>query len=308
MDVRQLQYFLAVVDEGSVSAAAERLYVAQPSVSQSIRRLERELRADLFHRTGRRLSLTVAGESLIVPARQVLRWLGLARAHVDAVQGLRAGRLVIATMPSQAVDPLPAMINRFIDRHPMVQVSIRAAGTPPEVVNLVRSGGVEVGIAAATDAIDADGLAVHPVAEQRFIVVSSHEAQLPTRGPLTYEQLEGQRLIVGQPGTGMRQVADEVLARTRSAVAVVESEHREAILPMVLSGLGTAVISEAWRSVARESGLIVHDLECDVRLEVAVLHHPDGLSPAARAFVLAATEPQWERLGLTAGPASRRPR
>ena len=222
MDVRHLQYFLAIVDEGGVHAAAEKLFVAQPSVSQSLRALQRDLGAELFTRTGRRLQLTAAGEALIAPARQVLHWMDLSRAHVEAVTGLRTGRLVIATMPSQAVDPMPAVIDRFVAKYPMVQISIRSAGTPQTVMALVRSGGVELGVMAVTETPDAEDLIVHPLAQQGFIVISSREANLPARGPLTYDQLEGQRLIIGQPGTGMRRVADQVIAANRSTVAVVD--------------------------------------------------------------------------------------
>ncbi|WP_341359147.1 LysR family transcriptional regulator [Georgenia sp. M64] len=286
MDVRQLQYFLAVVDEGGVHAAAEKLFVAQPSVSQSLRALQRTLGAELFTRTGRRLQLTAAGEALVAPARQVLHWMELSRAHVEAVNGLRTGRLVVATMPSQAVDPLPTVIDRFVRKYPMVQISIRSAGTPQTVMALVRSGGVELGVMAVTETPDAEDLIVHPLAQQGFIVISSREANLPARGPLTYDQLEGQRLIIGQPGTGMRRVADQVIAANRSTVAVVETEHREAILPMVLAGTGIAIIAEPWRALAREAGLVVHDLVTDERLEASVVHRDVDLSPAARAFLL----------------------
>lgn len=286
VDARQLQYFLAVVDEGGVHAAAEKLFVAQPSVSQSLRALQRDLGAELFTRTGRRLQLTAAGEALIAPARQVLHWLDLSRAHVEAVNGLRTGRLVIATMPSQAVHPLPTVIDRFVTRYPLVQISIRSAGTPQDVMSLIRSGGVELGVMAVTSQVDTEGLVVHPMGRQSFIVISSREAHLPARGPLTYQQLEGQRLIIGQPGTGMRRVADQVIAANRSTIAVVETEHREAILPMVLEGTGIAVIAEAWRSLAREAGLIVHDLVTEEHLEVFIVHREVELSPAARAFLL----------------------
>ncbi|HEX6356335.1 LysR family transcriptional regulator [Actinophytocola sp.] len=85
MDMRQLRYFLAIVDHGSVHRAAQELFVAQPSVSQALRSLERDLGTDLFHRTGRKLVLTPAGERLIDPAREVLRGVELARATVEAV-------------------------------------------------------------------------------------------------------------------------------------------------------------------------------------------------------------------------------
>ena len=288
MDVRQLQYFLAVVDEGGVHAAAEKLLVAQPSVSQSLRSLQRDIDADLFTRSGRRLQLTAAGEALIGPARQVLHWVDLSRAHVEAVTGLRTGRLVLATMPSQAVDPLPSVIDLFVRKYPMVQVSIRSAGTPQAVTALVRSGGVELGVMAVTDGPDTEGLVVHPLVRQGFIVLSSREANLPPRGPLTYEQLEGERLIVGQPGTGMRRVADQVIAANESTIPVVETEYREAILPMVLQGTAIAIIAEPWRAPARAMGLVVHDLVTDERLETSIVHGDTELSPAARAFLLLA--------------------
>jgi DNA-binding transcriptional LysR family regulator len=287
VDARQLQYFLAVVDEGGVHAAARKLFVSQPSVSQSLRLLERDLQAALFTRTGRRLVLTAAGESLVAPAREVLHWMELSRAHVDAVNGLRTGRLALATMPSQAIDPLPAVTKRFATRYPLVQIVIRAAGTPADVMSMVREGVVDLGMMAVTEQPDTEGLVVHPVAQQRFIVVSSRSENLPAHGPLTYAQLEGQRLIVGQPGTGMRRVADHVMAANRATIAVVETEHREAVLPMVLAGTGIAIVSEAWRDLARQVGLVIHDLVSDERLDVSLVHRPVRLTPAARAFLLA---------------------
>ncbi|MFP5073221.1 LysR family transcriptional regulator [Pseudonocardia nantongensis] len=115
MDVRQVRQFLAVVDTGSVHAAATQLLVAQPSVSQTLRRLEHELNTELFHRTGRRMVLTVAGRALVRPARDLVRALDVARATVESADGLQAGRLAISSMPSQAVHPLPALIGRFRD-------------------------------------------------------------------------------------------------------------------------------------------------------------------------------------------------
>lgn len=90
MDVRQLRHFLAVVDHGNVHRAAERLFVAQPSVTQTIRRLEAELGTELFLRRGRGLVLSSSGTALVGPAREVLRSLDVARETVAAVDGLQA--------------------------------------------------------------------------------------------------------------------------------------------------------------------------------------------------------------------------
>jgi len=102
MDDRRLRYFLAVVDEGSVTRAAQRLHVAQPSLSQALRAFEREIDVQLFHRVGRGLRLTAAGEALVGPARLVLRAMDEARSAISGVVELRTGTLEIAALPSRS--------------------------------------------------------------------------------------------------------------------------------------------------------------------------------------------------------------
>lgn len=286
MDVRQLRYFLAIVDHGSVHRAAQELFVAQPSVSQALRALERDLGTDLFHRTGRRLVLTPAGERLIDPAREVLRGVELARATVAAVDGLRSGRLVIVSMPSQAVSPLAPMVSRFRAMYPMVEVAVRAAATPPEVVAAVRSGTAELGML-GTPAVGPElaGLAVYPLETQSFVLVAATEADLPAGEPVPVDALTGKRLIVGQSGTGMRRVADDILRRSPGSRIAVEIEHREAVLPLVLARVGIAVLSESWRELAQSAGAVVRDLASDEVLRVCLVHREGRLSPAATAFI-----------------------
>lgn len=289
MDARQLQYFLAVVDHGTVHRAAEELFVAQPSVSQTLRSLERDLGSPLFHRTGRRLVLTPSGEQLIGPARQVMRSLELARAKVEAVEGLRTGRLVLAAMPSQAVSPLSDMISEFSRQYPLVQVSVHAAGTPSEVENQLRTADVELGLVAFPGSVpELEGIVARPVETQRFILVAAPDAQLPGGDPVSPASLTGQRLIVGQQGTGMRRAADRILAAATGSRAVVEIEHREAVLPLVLNGVGAAVLSESWRHLAQSAGAVVRELDYDEELHVCLLHPAGQLSPAAEAFVATA--------------------
>jgi DNA-binding transcriptional LysR family regulator len=286
MDVRQLRYFLAIVDHGSVHRAAQELFVAQPSVSQALRALERDLGTDLFHRTGRRLVLTPAGERLIDPAREVLRGVEVARATVEAVDGLRAGRLVISSMPSQAVSPLAPMVSRFRAAYPLVEVAVRAAATPPEVVAAVRAGTAELGmLGTPTVGPEFAGLTVHPLETQSFVLVAAVDAELPAGDPVAVDALAGRRLIVGQPGTGMRRVADDILRRSPGSRIAVEVEHREAVLPLVLARVGVAVLSESWRELASSAGAIVRDLASDEVLRVCLVHRDGRLSPAAAAFV-----------------------
>src|SRR5579863_4145803 len=110
MDERRLRYFLAVVEDGSVTAAAARLRVAQPSLSQALRRLEAELGVELFHRVGRGLRLSAAGEALVGPTRQVLRAIDEARDAATGIRELRQGTLEIAALATLAVDPMAGLV------------------------------------------------------------------------------------------------------------------------------------------------------------------------------------------------------
>jgi len=288
MDVRQLEYFLAVVDHGGFNRAARACYVAQPSLSQAIRLLERDLGSDLFHRFGRRVVLTEAGRALVEPARSVVRGLGTARASVAAVHGLVAGRVEIAAMPSQSVDPLSRMITGFVERFPGVSVAVRASFTARDVLEAVRTGVTELGLLASVVPLAAGGLELYPVARQRFVLITPPDAPFPADRPVRHEELAGQRLIAGQPGTGMRSVVDTILAAAPGASIVVESEHRETILPLVLSGTGLTVLADSWRALALRAGARVLDLEPATYLDVLLVARPDGLTPAASEFLTVA--------------------
>ncbi|MFJ9381777.1 LysR family transcriptional regulator [Streptomyces sp. NPDC101455] len=286
MDVRQLEYFLAVVDHGSFNRAATALYLSQPSLSQAVRALERDLGSDLFHRIGRRVVLTDAGTALIEPARTAVRGLELARASVESVHGLRSGRVQIAAMPSQAVAPLTGMIGRFHRAHPGVSVTVRAAFTARDVTEMVRTGVTELGLLASPDPIRDPEVCAHPLPEQRFVLLA------PSDGPFAHgttvldrKDLAGYRLIVGQQGTGMRRYVDDLVAEGVEVTLAVEVEHRVAILPLVLAGVGLAVVTDAWRELARQAGVLVLDLEPRTSLRVTLVGRHGTTTPAAEAFL-----------------------
>jgi DNA-binding transcriptional LysR family regulator len=179
------------------------------------------------------------------------------------------------------------MISRFRTEYPLVEVAVRAAATPPEVIAAVRAGSAELGVL-GTPSLGPElaGLTVHRLETQAFVLVAATDADLPAAGaPVSPDALPGQRLIVGQPGTGMRRVADDILRRSRGSRIAVEIEHREAVLPLVLARVGVAVLSESWRDLARSAGAVVRDLAGDEVLRVCLVHREGRLSPAAAAFL-----------------------
>ncbi|MFJ6569399.1 LysR family transcriptional regulator [Streptomyces sp. NPDC091292] len=288
MDIRQLEYFLAIVDSGGFNRAAAALYVSQPSLSQAVRALERDLGSDLFHRIGRRAQLTEAGRALIEPAREAVRSLETARASVASVHELRAGRLDVASMPSQAVEPLTTLISAFSDRHPGVVVAVKAVFTTRDVIDAVRTGAVELGLLATSGRLPEKEVATVALGRQRFVLLVPPGDPLAGRQSVAREELAGRRLIVGQPGTGMRAYVDSLREQGIAYEVAAEIEHRVALLPLVLAGVGLAVVTESWRRLARQAGTHVLDIEPATALNVGLASRRGPLSPAAAAFLHAA--------------------
>jgi DNA-binding transcriptional LysR family regulator len=224
--------------------------------------------------------LTDAGRALIAPARDVIRGLDIARASVQSVAGLAAGRVEIASMPSQAVEPLSGLIRQFTELHPGLQVTVKAAFTAPDVIEMVRTGVTELGILASSEPPKDRDVEFVPLERQQFVIIAPPDTPFGTS--VTWADLQGQRMIVGQVGTGMRRLVDESGV---DVFDVVESEHREAILPLVLGGVGMAVLTESWAPLALRAGAVVLDLEPAAYLHVALACRRARPSPAARAFL-----------------------
>ena len=310
MDVRHLKYFLAVVDHQGFTRAAERLLIAQPSLSQTIKSLERDLGVPLFHRVGRNVVLSEAGRELVGPARVVVRDLEAARSAIDELKGMRRGRLDVIAMPSPAIEPLTSIIAAYARTHPTVTVNVEAAFTSDDVVAAVRDGSSEVGLLGADRPFRAADIDVLPLGKQPLMLVLNpcsdlfppaerNEDDFACGLTLRWEDLAGQRMVVSQRGSLMRWAVDEALANGVDLEIAVEVAHRTSVLPLVLAGLGHAVLPSSWSLLARQSGLRTARLDPEVLLHVCALSRAAELTPAARAFlgVAAGQQPDMTSIG-----------
>lgn len=292
MDTRQLTYFLGVVTHGGFGRAAAQLHVSQPALSQSVAALERDLGVPLFHRVPSGVHLTDAGEVLVPLARQVLRDLDVARVSTRSVGEQLTGCIDLALMPSQGVEPFATLMRRLTDRHPGLSVRAHASFVRDDALALVRSGTCELALVGALAAPYPSGIEVHTLGRQEMILVAPPRSGLPTDHPLSADELDGQRLVVSPPGSVMRQMADRLMSGSTMDI-VVEAEHRSAILPLVLGGVGVAVLSSAWAPLARRCGAVVLRLADTMHLQVDVIHRPVTLTPAASAFLDVARAADW---------------
>jgi len=281
MDLRRLRLFLAVVDEGTFTAAAEAAHVAQPAVSLAVRELETELGAPLLVRSRRGATLTAAGEALVPPARQALRDLDHAAEAVAAVTGLVAGRLDLATLPTLAADPVAGLVGAFRRAHPAVTVRLGAPGDLGELADDVRDGRAEIGITEAGSANH--GLAEITLQHQELLAVG------PPGGPssaVRIDRLGSTPLVLTPRGSSL---GDLVVGALRSAgvepSVAVETAQRDALIPLVLAGAGTTFLPTQLADAARRLGATVRPTSPRLRRTIVLVHRADAIGPAAQRFI-----------------------
>jgi LysR family transcriptional regulator, carnitine catabolism transcriptional activator len=281
MDSRRLGIFLAVVDTGGFSTAADALDVSQPAVSQAVRELEDDLGTLLFHRLGRRVRLTPAGEALVLPARQARHDLRVGREAVREVAALGSGHLDLACLPTLAVAPLAPLVGAFRAAHPGISIRLADPQDTAELVHFVRAGESEVGIA---ERLHAEGLVSVDLGSQQFWVVLPPGSPAPV--PFRLRDLATYPLVATPPGSSTRKLLDDALddAGVTTEVAV-EAAQREAILPLIAAGAGAGLLPRPLAETARGLHCVVVEPKPAVSRAFALLHRPGTLTPAARRFV-----------------------
>lgn len=280
MDLRRLEYFLAVVEYGSVTVAASALHIAQPSLSQSIRALERDLGVTLFDRSRGRLSPTAQAEALLEPARRTLQDLAAARTAVREAREPGAGRLQLAVHDPLAVD-LADDLAAFCRAHPEVPVRVIAPRDEDEIVRLLVEGRCELGVTYLP--LRHPGLRVRRLGTQHVRIAMPPDcAGRPD--PLPLRDLAGMPLVDSVKGfTPARAAIRAALLRERVVLRpAVRSAHREAIVPLVVAGAGVAFMSERYGREAVRQGAVVRRIDPSVEVDYGVLYRAGALSAPAR--------------------------
>lgn len=282
-----MEYFLAVVDCGGVTRAAERLRVAQPSLSQAVRKLEKDLGTELFHRVGRGLVLSPAGEALVGPARAILREVKVAENAVRDVGAMRGGRIDIASLSDLSSDPLSVWVAKFRRRYPDVRFHIEERDEITDVVALVKSGACELGILSLplpTEDVEGEALI-----DQRLVLVCppGTEAQWPD--PVPIARLSGVPFVLGERGTATRDFIERSLRENGVEPDVaVEVRQRGAVLPIVLAGGGVSIVPLRSGVDAMLRGGVVRELSPPPTRRMGVIRRPGRTTPAATEFLACA--------------------
>lgn len=246
MTLAQLEYFLAAAEHGSFSAAAEELHMAQPSLSDQVRRLEAEFGVQLFRRVGRGLVITEAGTTLRTHAIAVLDAATAARESLSAARDLQGGTAVFGTFGSAKYFLGTDLVAAFRERHPRVAVRLigqNSAGT----AEAVRDGRLEAGVVALP--IDDRGLEVRPIARDELVYASIERSRL--KGPATIETIAAAPLILPDATFGAedpvrRQLADLAQHAGVHIEPIIDIEDVDSALELTGRGFGDTITSRAW--------------------------------------------------------------
>lgn len=291
MELRQLRYLVALADERSFTRAAAREHVAQPGLSQQIRRLENEVGVPLAQRTTRSVTITAAGELLVARARRILAELDAASAELEAVRGVQSGHVTVGAMHTMGPIDVSLALAVFHERYPEIELTVRedASGGLAE---MLRVDEVDVAFLSVTERIESHELELTRLLDEELVVIVPPGHQLSSRTQIRMAELAEEQFISYREGARLREL---LVAASNSAGFEprirFESNEGRRIRALVGRGLGVAIVP---RSDAVNPGAIVAvaTLVDPALARDITLAWREGrrLLPAARAFIEVALE------------------
>src|SRR5437764_4727981 len=199
MDLRQLRYLVALSEERNFTRAAEREHIAQPALSQQIRRLEEEVGVALVERTTRRVAITDAGVQLVARARRMLAELDAARVELEEVRGLQTGHVTVGALHTMGPVDVSLALAIFHERHPAVELTVREQSSE-ELAEMLREDELDLAFLSVTERVESHGLGLHQLLSEELVVVLPHGHALAKRRKVRMAELEDEEFISYRPG------------------------------------------------------------------------------------------------------------
>jgi molybdate transport repressor ModE-like protein len=292
LDVKRMRILKEVADHGSFSAAAESLSYTQSAISQQIAALEREAGTQLVTRGSRGIKLTEAGEALVRHADAILTRLADAEAELEAIAGLRGGRLRMAAFPTVGATLMPLAIATFRERHPDVELTVRQL-EPEDSLPLLKCGDIDIALTIEPSALDeSEGL------DSTFLLDDPMFAALPLNHPLADKSRVRLKDLANDSWIGTTDacscgalVRNQCIRMGFEPNITFESDDYLAIQGLIAAGVGVALIPTLALTTVRED-IVIRDLGADAPVrQIAAATLPGAQrSPAARAMLDVLTE------------------
>jgi molybdate transport repressor ModE-like protein len=298
LDPAALRLMRAIADTGTISAAAEVVGSSQPAISQQVRRLERRLGTALLERAGRGVRLTEAGEVLARHGSAVTAAMEAAREEVEALAGLRTGRVRLTAFPSSSATLVPGALARLRQTHPGVRVSFTEA-EPPESLQELRDGQCDLAVAfsypgneigsgthageASSGTADTRGLVTHHLFQDSMWLALPHDHPAAASQEVALAELDGETWIAGCPRCRGHLLQVCGAAGFEPEVTYATDDY-VAVLGLVAAGLGVALIPGLVLHAARNSDVDLRPVRPASTRDVQAVTTPDLLRvPAVTA-------------------------
>ena len=284
--LKQIRAFVATVKLGTLSRAAESLYLSQPSISLQLQALERELGVELLQRSRRRINLTDAGEALYAVARPLIEgWENLDRDFQTKIKGLQAGKLTIAAGSSTIQYLLPELVRRYRERFPAVQLQL-ANVTGKDGMALLRADSADFAVGSMLDV--PNDIAWAPVYHYDPMLITPPDHPLARKENLTLQDLSPYGLILPPQRLSTYRLVDLVFQQNQVPYQVaIEVGGWEVIKEYVAMGLGISIVTGICISEADRARLAVRNMRqyFPQRSYGVVMRKGKFLSAEARAFI-----------------------
>lgn len=252
VEIRQLRHFVAVITHGSFTAAARAELIVQSALSTSVRNLERELGAELFDRTGRRVVLTEAGRALLPAARGLLSDAAAARDAVAAVTELATGRVAIGTIQTLTTVDLPAQLATFHRRWPGIQVSVRDAPVG-ELLDALRAGELDLAYVAPDADQLPESLTAFATWHEELVLITAPGHPLAAAGRTLLHDLGSEPFVDFRAGTGLETAVRRLAAHCGLERRITcDVTQIKLLVDLVRAGIGVAIVP---RRIGEDAGL-----------------------------------------------------
>lgn len=286
MEIRQLHYVIAIAKEKNFSRAAQKLHIAQPSLSQQLAKLERELNVQLVRRTTNFVELTHAGEVFVQKAQDILDRMEQLKQEIDDLSNMRKGKLIIGSLPMTGSHVLPLVLPVFAKQYPEIEITL-VEDTSSRLEQLTLHGQTDLSLLS---------LPVHhqlnwePIIEEEiYLAVPPHHLLATLNRRVDIRELELEPFIVLKKGQGFRQMMIELCEQHGFSPKIVfESSNIETVQSLVAAGMGIAFVPKmVTRAKWSEHAPVYVPLAHPVPSRMLVIASQSGryISRAAKAFI-----------------------
>ena len=266
MELAQLRYLVTLAEELHFTRAAAREHIAQPALSQQIRRLEDEVGLALVERTTRRVAMTDAGELLVARSRRILAELEAAKAELQSLRGVQSGRVHVGALHTMGPVDLALVLAEYHRRHPAVELTVREQSSE-ELAEMLRVDELDLAFLSVTERIESHGLGLHQLVSEELVVILPREHRLAGSDQVRMRDLADEQFISFREGARLRELLVSA-ARSVGFEPRIKLESNEA--------------RRIRRLVSRAMG-------------VAILPRSDAVDPGADVAVAALVEPSLRR-------------